>query len=285
MVIKGRGKFPTRKAPQPTSPTPNITKIASLTKQPASDKALELIHEIATLVTPILHHYNFKVGLLCEMYPKNPGLLGLNVNRGQKICLRLRSSTDSRWFLDRDEIIGTMLHELTHNWHGPHNNIFYKTLDELKDKYMEFQVNQSMKNTSYPNNFSSNILRKKSTIKPPIYTTRISKLGTNMNSVSKSVLTSEKIRDLMLQAAERRLQDSKKCAELEADKLKNVPNDEDLHIIDVISLDSDDEVEKKADLYGNASINHCKDKVIPKAKKEIKIEKETEKEKEIIVID
>lgn len=279
MVINGRGKYPVKNTPQAPPPTPNISKIASLTKQPASDKASELLHEVATLVTPIMHHYNFKIGLLCEMYPKDRGLLGLNVNRGQKICLRLRSPTDSKWFLERDEIVGTMLHELTHNWHGPHDNTFYKTLDELKDKYLEFQINQSLKNSTYPNNFSNKIVKKKPTVKPA-YTTKISKLGTNTSPISKNTLSSEIIRSLMLRAAERRLQDAKKCAELDADKLKNVPNDEDLHIIDVISLDSDDEeIEKKSGLDRATTKNHEKIGDVSETRNNVK------KEKEIIVID
>lgn len=243
MVVKGRGKFPMKKKPVIPPPTPNIEKIASLTRQPASDKALELLHEVATLVTPIMHHYNFKVGLLCEMYPKNQGLLGLNVNGGQKICLRLRSPTDSKWFLDRDEIVGTMLHELTHNWHGPHDAKFYKVLDELKDKYLEFQIKESLKTTSYANNFNTGrILKKPKTTTAKKYTTRITKLGTEMTTVKlKGNLT---MRELMLRAAERRLKDSKTCSE-SADKYKDVPDDSELFIIDVISLDSDDENDTK----------------------------------------
>lgn len=243
MVVKGRGKFPPKKTPELPSPTPNITKIASLTKQPASDKALELLHEVATLVSPIMHHYNFKVNLLCEMYPRNQGLLGLNVNRGQKICLRLRSPTDSKWFLERDEIVGTMLHELTHNWHGPHDAKFYKVLDELKDKYYEFQVTQSMKNSSYPNNFSASgakVLKPMSTKK---YTTKVSKLGTG----KKLGGSAERLplRSLMLLAAERRLKDSKTCSENHKEKLNDVPKDSELHFIDIISLDSDEECDSQ----------------------------------------
>ena len=243
MVVKGRGKFPQKKKPELPSPTPNITKIASLTKQPASDKALELLHEVATLVSPILHHYNFKVNLLCEMYPRNQGLLGLNVNRGQKICLRLRSPTDSKWFLERDEVVGTMLHELTHNWHGPHDAKFYKVLDELKDKYYEFQVTQSMKNSNYPNNFSTlgaKVLKSTSTKK---YITRVSKLGTSQKlGVSAGKVP---LRSLMLLAAERRLKDSKTCSEDHKEKLNDVPKDSELQFIDIISLDSDEDCDAK----------------------------------------
>ncbi|KAG0690735.1 hypothetical protein C6P40_001680 [Pichia californica] len=187
-----------------------------------------------------MHHYNFKIGLLCEMYPKDRCLLGLNVNRGQKICLRLRSPTDSKWFLERDEIVGTMLHELTHNWHGPHDAKFYKVLDELKDKYFEFQVSHSMKNSSYPNNFSADILKKPKNIVKK-YTTRVSKLGSESKNINLQLNLS--LRELMRKAAERRLHDSQTCTENEKEKYKNIPDDSELCIIDVINLDSGDEAD------------------------------------------
>lgn len=268
MVIKGRGKFPQRKKPETVSPTPNITKIASLTRQPASDKALELLHEVATLVTPVMHHYNFKVGLLCEMYPKDQRLLGLNVNHGQKICLRLRSATDSKWFLDVNEIVGTMLHELTHNWHGPHDAKFYKSLDELNDSYFKFQVDQSLKFSSYPNNFSATNILKRKNVALKKYTTKVTKLG---SEVKESNITERlSLRDLMCKAAERRLHDSKICAENNKEKFQDIPNDSDLHIIDVINLDSEDEHEE-----------HNSDVV----QNNIKVKKEKKNIPDIIILD
>ncbi|KAJ1336768.1 hypothetical protein BSLG_006871 [Batrachochytrium salamandrivorans] len=62
-------------------------------------------------------------------------LLGLNVNRGQVIRIRLRSAADDNRFLEFNDLIGTMLHELTHNVHGPHDAVFYKYLDELFSEY------------------------------------------------------------------------------------------------------------------------------------------------------
>lgn len=245
MVLKGRGKFPEKKRPEIPPPTPNINKIASLQKQDASDKALELLHEVATLVSPIIELYNFKVGLLCEMYPKQSGLLGLNVNRGQKICLRLRSPTDPKWFLDRDAIVGTMLHELTHNLYGRHDAKFYKQLDELKDKYMEQQIQMSLKTSSYKNNFSAPLVSKVNNIKRQ-YTTRVSKLGTNIEGRCAKNLSLAAMRELMLKAAERRAADAVSCAEVDTEKLLCVPKDDELHIIDVISLDSDSEDEESS---------------------------------------
>lgn len=46
--------------------------------------------------------------------------------------LRLRRPNNEWDFFPYDHILNTMLHELCHNEHGPHNADFYKLLDELR---------------------------------------------------------------------------------------------------------------------------------------------------------
>ncbi|KAJ3292815.1 hypothetical protein HK104_004990 [Borealophlyctis nickersoniae] len=77
----------------------------------------------------------WRVGVVREFFPENKNLLGLNVNRGQEIRIRLRPSYDEGIFLPYESLVGTMLHELTHIVHGPHDAKFYKLLDELQDEY------------------------------------------------------------------------------------------------------------------------------------------------------
>lgn len=69
---------------------------------------------------------------LCEFYPLNPSLLGLNHNHGEKIELRLRSHHSQHTFLPYEAILSTLLHELAHIEVGPHNARFYRLLDELR---------------------------------------------------------------------------------------------------------------------------------------------------------
>ncbi|KAF7791605.1 hypothetical protein EIP86_002622 [Pleurotus ostreatoroseus] len=57
------------------------------------------------------------------------------MNGGQKIFLRLRPAHAPDTFLDEEDVTSTMLHELTHNVHGPHDDKFYKLLSELEDEY------------------------------------------------------------------------------------------------------------------------------------------------------
>ncbi|KAJ2558024.1 hypothetical protein EV175_001003 [Coemansia sp. RSA 1933] len=74
----------------------------------------------------------WKVTTLREFFPRNSSLLGLNVNHGLEIRIRLRPAQDRSQFLRYEDLLGTMLHELVHIVRGPHDAEFYKILDELK---------------------------------------------------------------------------------------------------------------------------------------------------------
>lgn len=74
-------------------------------------EALTMLKKIASLVKPIMRRRTWKVGTLSEFYPHQQNLLGLNINRGQKICLRLRYPYDERQFLPLEQVVDTMLHE------------------------------------------------------------------------------------------------------------------------------------------------------------------------------
>lgn len=60
--------------------------------------------------------------------------LGLNINRGAKICLRLRYPGDQNQFMPLDNVVDTMLHELCHIIHGPHDSKFHALWDQLRDE-------------------------------------------------------------------------------------------------------------------------------------------------------
>ena len=68
---------------------------------------------------------SWKVGLLAEFFPQNQNLLGININWGQTIKVRMRPHFDNTKFLEFDDIMGTMLHELAHIIHGRNEKIFF----------------------------------------------------------------------------------------------------------------------------------------------------------------
>eukprot|EP00639_Heterosigma_akashiwo_P028201 CAMPEP_0194673506 /NCGR_PEP_ID=MMETSP0295-20121207/7095_1 /TAXON_ID=39354 /ORGANISM="Heterosigma akashiwo, Strain CCMP2393" /LENGTH=131 /DNA_ID=CAMNT_0039557447 /DNA_START=159 /DNA_END=551 /DNA_ORIENTATION=- len=85
-------------------------------------------------VEPILKRRRWKIRLLCEFQPKDRGLLGMNVNRGQKVLIRMRPAHNPNSFYPYEHLLGTMLHEMAHMEIGPHNAAFQKLWDDLWDE-------------------------------------------------------------------------------------------------------------------------------------------------------
>eukprot|EP00596_Hydrurales_sp_CCMP1899_P010040 CAMPEP_0119040008 /NCGR_PEP_ID=MMETSP1177-20130426/9810_1 /TAXON_ID=2985 /ORGANISM="Ochromonas sp, Strain CCMP1899" /LENGTH=570 /DNA_ID=CAMNT_0007004643 /DNA_START=83 /DNA_END=1795 /DNA_ORIENTATION=+ len=99
-----------------------------------SDEAKKLLDRLANICGPVMAKRNWRVKCLKEFYPKNAGLLGLNANRGVSIFIRLRPPHDKDSFYPWDHILGTMVHELTHNTVGSHSAEFYKLMDQVHDE-------------------------------------------------------------------------------------------------------------------------------------------------------
>ncbi|KII93965.1 hypothetical protein PLICRDRAFT_411312 [Plicaturopsis crispa FD-325 SS-3] len=112
-----------------------VKSFTHLKDRPKADQALAMLQRIASLVKPIMRKHSWVLPVLSEFFPDDPNLLGLNVNGGQKILVRLRPSWAPDTFYDEEDVMGTMLHELTHNVHGPHDQTFYKFLEGLQDEY------------------------------------------------------------------------------------------------------------------------------------------------------
>ncbi|KAJ1962097.1 hypothetical protein GGI12_002852 [Dipsacomyces acuminosporus] len=110
----------------------SIGDITFLKREPYTEEALSILHRVSAQVRPVMQSRGWRVGRLREFYPKDAQLLGLNINRGEEIRLRLRSPYNPAQFLQYTDILGTMLHELAHIVHGPHDEKFYRLLDELK---------------------------------------------------------------------------------------------------------------------------------------------------------
>ncbi|KAJ3695384.1 hypothetical protein LUZ60_000761 [Juncus effusus] len=106
-------------------------------KKPGEEEARAVLDKIAKQVQPIMRRRKWRVKRLSEFYPKNPALLGLNVNKGVEVKLRLRRHNREWDFFPFDQVLDTMLHELCHIQHGPHNAQFYKLWDELRKECEE----------------------------------------------------------------------------------------------------------------------------------------------------
>lgn len=90
---------------------PLISEFQHENLRPRAAEALQSLRKVASLVKPIMRQRGWTVGILTEFYPQEQNLLGLNHDRGQKICLRLRYPGDERQFIPLEEVLDTMLHE------------------------------------------------------------------------------------------------------------------------------------------------------------------------------
>ncbi|KAG2138690.1 WLM domain-containing protein [Suillus bovinus] len=112
-----------------------VKSFTHLKDRPHADRALPMLQRVATLVKPIMRKHGWVLPLLSEFFPESPNLVGLNVNGGEQILLRLRLPWAPDIFYEEDQVVRVMLHELTHNVHGPHDETFYKFLAALEDEY------------------------------------------------------------------------------------------------------------------------------------------------------
>ncbi|CAF1712860.1 hypothetical protein Bca4012_008337 [Brassica carinata] len=114
-----------------------VWEIKALKKKAREEEARKILEKVANQVQPIMTRRKWRVKLLSEFCPTNPRLLGVNVNRGVHVKLRLRRVNHDADFLSYHQVLDTMLHELCHNAHGPHNASFYKLWDELRKECEE----------------------------------------------------------------------------------------------------------------------------------------------------
>ena len=105
-----------------------------LTNMPHPALAKDLLERLVATTAKVVTNRKWSVKILKEFYPKNPSLLGLNVNAGSSIMIRLREARDMKVFLPWQSILGTMIHELTHNEIGEHSAEFYTLMDKVYDE-------------------------------------------------------------------------------------------------------------------------------------------------------
>ena len=98
-----------------------------LSKERDPQTSHELLSRAASEAAKVMRKRGFKVLKLVEFKPKNDSLHGLNVNRGQKVCVRVRSNAGH--FLPYEHVLGTLLHELVHIEISAHSASFYDQLE------------------------------------------------------------------------------------------------------------------------------------------------------------
>ena len=107
-----------------TDPQYTFHRIEPLPHLPNPESARSLLTKLANdpAIRHVMRKHQFAVGVLTELAPhEQPHLLGLNVNAGQAIKLRLRTDRYDG-FRTYKEVRRVLCHELTHNVWGDHDN-------------------------------------------------------------------------------------------------------------------------------------------------------------------
>ena len=197
-------------------------------------------------VSYLMKEEKFKVKQLVEFYPRDRSLLGMNVNRGWKIMLRLRDPLDEYRFLPMESVMGTMLHELTHNLHGPHNNKFYEKLDQLMGR--QWSIEQMGLYDSFIGLGNKLGSKPKGGSLVGTGRGRGRKLGTSAGTRERQRRSA---REMAAIAAEKRFQDSKSCGNFH-DEVSLVPDQKDL-VIEIID-EEDGDIERGAGMPSHSRI-------------------------------
>ncbi|CDO69781.1 hypothetical protein BN946_scf184766.g26 [Trametes cinnabarina] len=120
-------------------------RIEPLPHLPNPESARDLLTRLANdaAIRHVMRKHQFSVGLLTELAPhEQPHLLGLNVNAGQAIKLRLRTDRYDG-FRTFKEVRRVLCHELTHNVWGDHDNNFKELNSLLNKEVAEFERAQA----------------------------------------------------------------------------------------------------------------------------------------------
>ena len=121
----------------------------STEETPHAFHAMQLLEKLATDpgIVAIMKERELVVGTLGELDPiddrlmkkkeENSGgcVLGYNTNHGLRIDIKLRSN-DLSGFRSYPELASTLIHELSHNWVGEHNLLFWSNFAQMRAEYL-----------------------------------------------------------------------------------------------------------------------------------------------------
>ncbi|KAF8514555.1 WLM domain-containing protein [Hysterangium stoloniferum] len=225
-----------------------VKSFTHLKGRPDEEKALALLQRIASLVKPIMRKHGWTLPLLAEFFPENDSLV--DVNGGEKILIRLRPAWAPDTFYDEEDLVRTMLHELTHNVHGPHDSKFYEFLSNLEQEY------DTLKRSGYAGEGFHSVGKRVGTgvshdLPPHLARLKALEAAEKRRKLSGVMTGGGRLggkqsgryktpREMAAEAAERRAKDEKSCgsghaieAEIEA---RRAAEDSVIHIIDIDAL-------------------------------------------------
>jgi hypothetical protein len=122
---------------RPTDKTPHAFEAMQLLEKLASDPGVVAIMKERELVVGTLGEMDPIDDRLMQNMQQESGacLLGYNTNGGARIDIKLRSD-DLQTFRPYHELVATLIHELSHNWVGEHNLLFWTNYAQMRSEYL-----------------------------------------------------------------------------------------------------------------------------------------------------
>ncbi|CAJ1935100.1 unnamed protein product [Cylindrotheca closterium] len=120
---------------RPNESTPHAFEAIRLLEQLAKDPGIVAIMKERELVVNTLGEMDPIDDRIAAHKEKEGGrVLGYNTNRGLRIDIKLRTD-DLKGFRPYPELAATLIHELSHNWVGDHNLVFWTNFAQMRAEY------------------------------------------------------------------------------------------------------------------------------------------------------
>jgi len=121
---------------RPTDETPHAFAAMRLLEKLATDPGIVSIMKERELVVGTLGEIDpIDDRLMQKKEQQGACLLGYNTNAGMRIDIKLRTD-DLKTFRPYSQLAATLIHELSHNWVGEHNLLFWTNYGQMRAEYI-----------------------------------------------------------------------------------------------------------------------------------------------------
>lgn len=127
---------------RPVDSTPHDFAARALLERLAEDPGIVAVLKTRQLIVGTLGEMDpIDDRLMHQKQQDGACLLGYNTNAGQRIDIKLRTD-DLRGFRPYQDLVSTLLHELSHNWVGEHNLLFWTNYAQMRAEYLCHHMQQ-----------------------------------------------------------------------------------------------------------------------------------------------
>jgi len=125
---------------RPVDSTPHDFAARALLERLAEDPGVVAVMKTRQLIVGTLGEMDpIDDRLMHQKQQQGACLLGYNTASGQRIDIKLRTD-DLRGFRPYPDLVATLLHELSHNWVGEHNLLFWTNFAQIRAEYLWYHT-------------------------------------------------------------------------------------------------------------------------------------------------